>query len=174
MKALLLIDDGFEELSVYVPWFRLKEEGVDVTLSTPLMHAVQGQHGYTIEPDAPLRMVNSESFDLLLIPDGRATERLRLRSEAVDLARTFLESGRMVAAIGHGAQVLISAGTLDGRTVTCSPGIRDDVRMAGAVYRDDSTILDGNLLTARSPDELPEFCLRLIAMVKANRAIGVR
>jgi len=173
MKALLLIDDGFEELSVYLPWYRLKEEGVDVTLSTPLMHAVHGQHGYTIEPDAPLRSVNSETFDLLIIPDGRATELLRLRSEAVDLARTFLESGRMVAAIGHGAQVLISAGTLDGRTVTCSPGIRDDVRMAGAFYRDESTIVDGSLLTCRGPDDLPEFCRRLMAMLKAPTTVRV-
>jgi protease I len=72
-----------------------------------------------------------------------------------------------VAALGHGAQVLISAGTLDGRTVTCSLGIRDDVRMAGAFYRDESTILDKSLLTGRSIDDLPEFSRRLIALAKA-------
>ena len=80
----------------------------------------------------------------------------------------------MVAAMGHGPQVLISAGILDGKTLTCSPGIRDDVRMAGASYRDEATILDGTLLTGRGPDDLPEYCLRLIALMKATEAIGVR
>jgi len=174
MKALILIDDGFEELSVYVPWMRLREEGLDVTLATPLMHALTGQHGYRIEPDHPLRDVPPDDYDLLLIPDGRATEALRLRNEAVDLARTFMESGRWVAAIGHGPQVLMSAGAIDGRTVTCSPGIRDDVRNAGAEYRDESTILDGNLLTARGADDLPEFCRRLVALLRSPSAYGVR
>jgi len=174
MRALILVADGFEDLSLYLPWYRLREEGVDVTLASPLMHALTGRHGYVVEPDCPIYAVNPDEFDLLLIPDGAAPEKLRLREEAVDVVRTFAQDGRMVAAMGHGPQVLISAGILDGRTLTCSPGIRDDVRMAGAVYRDESTILDGNLLTGRSPDELPEYCLRLIAMMKACGAVGVR
>jgi protease I len=167
MKALILVANGFEELSFFLPWYRLKEEGVDVTIATPLMHGLEGQHGYKIEADAPLREVNTEEYDLLILPDGIAAEKLRLRNEAVDLARTFVESGRWVAAIGHGPQVLISAGALDGKTVTCSPGIRDDVRAAGAIYRDESTILDGGLLTCRGTDDLPEFCRRLMALLKS-------
>lgn len=174
MRALILVADGFEDISLMLPWYRLREEGIDVTLASPLMHALTGQHGYVIEPDLPIYGVNPEDYDLLLIPDGLAPERLRLREEAVDVVRTFVQDGRMVAAMGHGPQVLISAGTLDGKTLTCSPGIRDDVRMAGAVYRDESTVLDGNLLTGRSPDELPEYCRRLIAMVKAGEAAVAR
>ena len=81
--------------------------------------------------------------------------------------------GGVVAAVGHGQQVLISAGALDGKTVTCSPGIRDDVRAAGALYRDESTILDGALLTARGPDDLPEFCRRLVALLKSPAVVRV-
>ena len=73
-----------------------------------------------------------------------------------------------MAAIGHGAQLLISAGVLDGRTVTCDPGIRDDVRAAGANYRDEAVVRDGNLITARGPDDLPAFCQLLVA------ALGLR
>ncbi len=174
MRALILVANGFEDLSLFLPWYRLREEGVDTTLASPLMHALTGLHGYVVEPDLPIHSVDPEGYDLLVIPDGLAPERLRLREEAVDVVRTFVQDGRMVAAMGHGPQVLISAGTLDGKTLTCSPGIRDDVRMAGGVYRDESTILDGNLLTARSPDELPEYCLRLIAMLKASEAVRVR
>ena len=174
MRALILVANGFEDLSLFLPWYRLREEGVEVTLASPLMHALTGLHGYAVEPDLPIHEVNPDDYDLLLIPDGTAPERLRLREEAVDVVRTFVQDSRMVAAMGHGPQVLISAGTLDGKTLTCSPGIRDDVRMAGGVYRDDSTILDGYLLTARGPDELPEYCLRLVAMLKAAETAGVR
>ncbi len=174
MRALFLIANGFEDLSLYLPWYRLREEGVDVTLASPLMHALTGQHGYTVEPDRPIHAVNPDEFDLLLIPDGSAPERLRQGEETVGVVRTFAQDGRMMAAMGHGPQVLISAGTLDGKTLTCSPGIRDDVRMAGGVYRDESTIVDGNLLTGRGADDLAEYCLRLVAMLKASDAVRVR
>jgi protease I len=85
-----------------------------------------------------------------------------LHESAVGIARTFLEEGGRVAAIGHGPQVLISAGGLDGRTVTCAPGIRDDVRAAGANYRDEAVVRDGDLLTGRDGDDLPEFTRALV------------
>src|SRR5207302_92344 len=97
---------------------------------------------------------------------GPMVERLRQREEAVDVTRTFVQDGgSRVVAIGHGAQLLISAGVLDGRSVTCDPGIRDDVRAAGAIYRDEAVVRDGNLLTARSADDLPALCQMLMASV---------
>ena len=173
MRALLLLADGFDDLSLYLPWYRLKEEGVDVTLSTQLMTAAVGQHGYRVEPDLPVRDVNTDDFDLLVIAGGSGPEKLRLLGEAVDVARTMTEDGKLVAAIGHGVPLLISAGALDARTVTCSPGIRDDVRAAGALYRDESTIVDNNLLTCRGTDDLPEFCRRLVALLKSPAVVRV-
>jgi protease I len=102
---------------------------------------------------------------LLIIPGGIAPERLRLREEAVDVARTFMEEDRRIATLGHGPQLLISAGALSGRRVTCSPGIRDDVRAAGADYRDEGVLMDGNLLTGRGLDDLPAFCQQLLAIL---------
>lgn len=166
MKALILAADGFEELTLFLPWYRLREEGVEVTLACPYLHAVTGAHGYVVEPDTAIHEVNPADYDLLLIPDGPAAERLRLREEAVDVARTFLESGTKVAAIGHGAQLLISAGALDGRRVTCAPGIRDDVRAAGAVYSDAAAITDGILLTGRGPDDLPAFARAMMKLLE--------
>jgi protease I len=168
MKALILAADGFEDLTLFLPWYRLKEEEVEVTLACPFMHAVTGLHGYPVEPDTAIHEVNPADYDLLLIPDGPAAERLRLREEAVDVARTFIESGMKVAAIGHGAQLLISAGAIDGRRVTCAPGIRDDVRAAGAVYTDADTITDGILLTGRGPDDLPAFVKAMMKLLEVN------
>ena len=173
MRALLLLADGFDDLTLFLPWYRLKEEGLDVSLAAPLMTAVTGKHGYRVEPDMTIQDVNTDDFDLLVIPDGSAIEKVRLLGEAVDVARTMVQEGRVVASIGHGAQLLISAGTLDTRTVTCSPGIRDDVRAAGALYRDESTIVDGTLLTCRGADDLPEFCRRLVALLRSPAVVRV-
>ena len=162
MNALILVANGFEDLTLFLPWYRLREDGADVRLASPLMHGLTGQHGYHVEPDFPIHEVNPADYDILIIPDGVSSERLRLREEAVDVARTFMQEGMRVAAIGHGAQLLISAGTLDGRLVTCAPGIRDDVRAAGAVYRDEGVLQDGNLLTCRGADDLPAFCKALV------------
>ncbi len=171
MKALFLAADGFEDLTLFLPWYRLREEDVDVTVASPFLHAITGQHGYVVEPDTAIHGVNPDEFDLLLIPDGPAAERLRLREEAVDVARTFVDDGKKVAAIGHGAQLLISAGALDGRRVTCAPGIRDDVRGAGAVYSDEATVTDGPLLTGRGPDDLPAFAQALMALIGVKKGL---
>jgi protease I len=165
MKALILMDDEFEDLTIFLPWYRLREEGVDVRLASPRMHILRGIHGYLVEPDTTIHEVNPADYDLLLIPDGAAVERLRMREEAVDVARTFMQEGMRVAAFGHGPQLLISAGALDGRRVTCSAGIRDDVRAAGAVYRDEAVVVDGNLLTGRSREDLPTFSQAFVQML---------
>lgn len=165
MTALILVADGFEEISLMVPWVRLREDGIRVTLAAPLLHGLTGERGYRLEPDCRIHDLTPAEFDLLVVPDGRAAERLRVREEAVDVARTFAQEGR-IAAIGHGPQVLLSAGALDGRTITCSPGIRDDVRAAGAVYRDEPAVIDGNLLTCRGADDLPEFCRLMMRLVR--------
>jgi protease I len=173
MKALILLADGFEDLTLYLPWYRLREEGFDVRLASPLMHGLTGLHGYRVEPDCPIHEVSPSEYDLLVIPDGPAVEYLRLREEAVGITRTFVQEGRLVAAIGHGPQLLISAGALDGRIVTCAPGIRDDVRSAGAGYRDEAAVLDGNLLTGRGPDDLPAFGRNLLRLVRTGAvAVG--
>src|SRR5262245_29723901 len=131
MKALFLIADGFEDLQFFCPYYRLREDGVAVTIAAAVdNHSATGLHGYLVEPDMPVPELNPTEYDILVIPGGRAPEKLRLREEAVDVARTFVQDGSLVAAIGHGAQLLISAGALDGKSVTCDPGIRDDIRSA--------------------------------------------
>ncbi|CAN5121345.1 type 1 glutamine amidotransferase domain-containing protein [soil metagenome] len=165
-RALFLVGDRFEDLSLFLPWYRLREEGVEVTLASSLLHGLTGIHGYCVEPDCRINDVTPTDFDLLVIPDGSSmTESLRMREEALDVTRTLAQEGR-VAAIGHGAQVLQSAGALDGRTVTASPGIRDDIRAAGALYKDEAVVLDGNMLTGRSVDDLPEFNRALVRFLR--------
>jgi protease I len=170
MKVLILIADGFEDVELFTPWHRLQEEGIGVTLASPGRQAVTGRHGYVVEPDMPIREVNPAEYDLLLIPGGDSPEALRLREEAVDIARTFKEDGRHIAAISYGLQLLISAGALDNKEVTCVPGIRDDVRAAGANYHDEAVCQDGSILTCRGIDDLPMFCKSLILVLSGHKA----
>jgi protease I len=165
MKVLILTADGFEDLELFYLWYRLQEENVQVTVSTPKGQTATGLHGYCVEPDSPIGELNPSEYDLLYIPGGQAPERLRLREEAVAIARTFMDDGRRLATAGKGAQMLISAGVLHGRQVTCSPAIGDDVRAAGAQYRDESVVVDDNLITCRGREEMAEFCRQIIAFL---------
>jgi len=169
MKALFLIADGFEDLQFFCPYHRLLEEGVEITIACAIDNRpATGLHGYVVEPDMPIPEVSPSEYDVLVIPGGRSPEKLRMREEAVDLTRTFVQDGTLVAAIGHGAQLLLSAGTLDSKAIACDPGIRDDIRAASGMYRDEGVITDGPLLTARGNDELAEFCSQLVAALGAR------
>ena len=168
MKALILIADGFDDLQFFCPYYRLLEEGVAVTIASPRGNKVVGQRGFSIEADTPIAAVDSAEFDLLVIPGGQSSERLRLREDAIGIARAFMDEERPVAAIGHGPQLLISAGSLDNKQATSAPDIRDDLRAGGAIYHDKAICWDSNLLTGRSCDDLPQFCLQLVRFLTAR------
>ena len=170
MKALILLADGFEDAQYFCLWCRLQEEGIQVTVASPATQHAVGLHGYCIEPDMPIHELNPSEYDILFIPGGSAPEKLRQREQAVDVARTFMEEDRIVAIIGHAAQLLISAGAIDGQLLTCSPGIRDDVRAAGGIYREEGVVVDGNLISARATEDLPQFCHQIIASLMVGRS----
>jgi len=169
MKAMILLADGFEDIQFFHPLYRLLEEGIAVTVASSAALPLIGKHGYRVEPDMPIHELNPAEYDLLVVPGGGSPEKLRMREEAVDVCRTFQEEDRLIAVIGHGAQLLISSGVVDGRALTCAPGIRDDVRAAGGSYRDEAVVRSGNLISGRGNDDLPQFCRQMIAavMVKA-------
>lgn len=171
MKALILVADGFEDVQFYCVYHRLRELGAGVTIAAANDHKVAtGLHGYTVEPDMPIPELNPAEYDMLIIPGGRSPEQLRLREEAVDLTRTFMQDGTPIAAIGHGSQLLISAGILVGKNVTCAPAIRDDVRCADGLYRDEDLVVDGNLTTARGNEELYLFCESIVEQLGSREA----
>ena len=108
MKALFLLADDFDDIQFFCTYFRLREGGGTVTVVSPTEdETVAGLHGYAIAPDMSIQNVTPSEYDVLVIPGGRSPERLRLSEEAVDMARTFIQEGTPVAAIGHGVQLLI-------------------------------------------------------------------
>jgi protease I len=163
MKALVLIADGFDDLQLSCPYYRLREEGVEITVASPHGPRATGKHGYSIATTMPIREVNPAEYDLLLDPRRLFPEKLRLSEEAVDVTRTFIDEDRRVAIVGHAAQLLISAGAMNGRRVTSASEIRDDVRAAGGLYRDESVIVDGNLVSCRGSEDLGDLCRAMVS-----------
>lgn len=157
MKALILAADGVEDSELLYPYYRLKEEGIEVDVAAPGAKAITGKHGYEIPAELNLDEVKPDGYDLLVLPGGKAPETVRLNDNAVHVTREMFNDGKTVAAICHGAQTLISADVLDGWAATCWQGVRDDLKAAGADYRDEEVVVDRNLITSRCPDDLPAF-----------------
>jgi protease I len=166
MKALILVASDVEDIEFFYPYYRLREEGWETWVATPDGKRIVGKHGYDFEPDMKISEANAEDYDLLVLPGGKAPERVRLQPEAVGIARSMLDAGKTVAAVCHGIQTLISADALRGRKATCWPGIRDDAKAAGAEYLDQEVVVDGNLVTSRRPADLPAFCREMFAVAR--------
>ena len=180
-RVAIIAANEFEDIELLYPLIRLSEEGAEVAV-VPIMRGshprpvaqkpVTGRYGTPIpfgflrEGERHLIMkldeINPRDFDALIIPGGFSPDRLRVIPEVLKLVREFHEEGKLIAAICHGPQVLISAGIVKDRRMTCYEAVKDDLVNAGAIYVDEPAVKDGNVITARVPDDLPEFCRLII------------
>jgi protease I len=166
-KAVVLTADQFEDMEVYFPIFRLMEEGWDVTIAAPTLRAIQGEHGYGLEPDTTIDEVDPDEYNLLLIPGGApdgAPATVRNITKALDITRSFFAKNKPVAAICHGPYTLISAGVVKGRRLTSywHDGVPEEIQKAGGIWEDKEVVVDGNLVSSRWPLDLPAFMREVI------------
>lgn len=157
MKALIVSADNFEDSELLVPYYRLKEAGIEVTVASLRPGIIKGKHGYEVAVDRTLDEVESDDYAMLVLPGGKAPAVVRKDPKALEIARAFFALGKPVAAICHGPQILISAGLLQGRRATCYKSVADELNEAGALYEDREVVVDGNLVTSRQPADLPAF-----------------
>jgi protease I len=157
MKALLISADGFEDSELLVPYYRLKEAGVDVAVASLSRRAIVGKHRYNVAVDTTLDEVNADDYGILILPGGAAPAVVRKEPKALEIARNFFARNKPVAAICHGPQILVSAGLLRGRRATCYTSVADELKQAGALYEDREVVVDANLVTSRQPADLPAF-----------------
>ena len=162
-RVLILAADLFEDMELLYPLFRLREEGIEVTVAGLDRAPVTGKKGYSPLPvDTTVDEVSEEDFTALVVPGGYAPDKLR-RSEAVlDLVRAFDRSLKPIAFICHAGWVPISAGILKGRRATSVGAIRDDMVNAGVDWIDDAVVVDGNLISSRTPDDLGPWMRALL------------
>jgi protease I len=171
-KVAILAADGVEKVELEQPRAALCEKGAQVELLSLKTGDIQARN-HDLEPAGTLavdRAVSEGSvddFDALVLPGGTVNpDKLRLDSSAVSFVREFVNSGKPVAAICHGPWTLVEAGVVAGRTLTSYPSIRTDLRNAGANVVDEEVVVDRNLITSRSPSDLPAFCATIVKQLE--------
>jgi len=165
MRVLILAADNFEDSELLVPYYRFREENIQVEIASTRMGTITGKHGYEVEVDKLLDKVNPNDYDLLLLPGGKAPAELRKEQSALEISRSFFSGNKPVAAICHGPQILISAGLLKGRRATCYKAVATEMIKAGAEYEDRELVVDGNLVTSRQPSDIPVFMKEIMKIL---------
>ena len=166
-KVAILATDGFEQDELFSPLQALREAQADVKIISPGKDQIKGWNhtdwGTTIKVDVPLDKARPEEFDALVLPGGVINpDHLRREPAAVQFVKAFFQTGKPVAAICHGPQMLIEADVVRGRKLTSFPSIKTDLKNAGAQWVDREVVADNGLVTSRSPEDLPAFNAKLI------------
>ena len=171
-RVLCFVGEVYEDLELWYPKLRLQEAGAEVVLAGPAAgQKYTGKHGYPCVSDMAIKDMKSADFDGVVCPGGFMPDRLRRDPKVLSLIAEFHADGKLVAAICHGGWLPISAKVYDGVRVTGSPGIKDDLENAGAIWEDAAVVVDRHFVSSRKPDDLPEFC-RQILQVLGQQVLG--
>lgn len=163
-KVAILAADDYEDLELWYPYYRMKEAGAEVKVvgTSSSADVVQSKHGYPVEIDLRAHKVNPDEFDAVMVPGGWAPDRLRRCEATLNFVKTLFEQSKVVAAICHGGWVLVSARVLKGKRATSVSAIKDDMMNAGTNWVDEEVVVDGNVITSRTPTDLPAFSREII------------
>jgi len=165
-KVLLFAGPLYEDLELWYPKIRLEEEGVVTTVAGLGERTYQGKRGYPVTVDVNVEQVDAAGFDGLVIPGGFAPDQMRRSAKVLDVTREIYQAGKPVAFICHAGWVPISARILKGKRATSVRAIKDDMENAGAIWEDRPVVVDGNLISSRTPADLPQFCRALLAALE--------
>ncbi len=168
-RIALLIEDEYQILEGWYPLLRLQEAGAAVSvLGSGTKGSYTSKEGYPMKVDAAAGDVSASDFDAVVVPGGFAPDNMRLHPEMIGFVRDMNEAGKLVTAICHGGWVLVSAGVLRGKKATGYLPIKDDVQNAGGTWVDESVVEDGNVITSRTPVDLPDFTRAIIGYLESK------
>ncbi len=163
----------YEDLELWYPKIRLEEEGARAVVAGTGEKTYQGKRGYPLTVDTNVDDISAEDFDGLVIPGGYAPDIMRRSTKLLQLTQEIYEAGKPVAFICHAGWVPISAGIVRGKRGTSVGAIRDDLVNAGMLWEDSPVVVDGNLISSRTPADLPQFCKAIIAALEKS-GVGSR
>jgi protease I len=173
-KVAMPLAPDFEDSEFTLPFENLRKAGHEVTIigSAPgkTISGKRGQATATIDSNA--KELRPQDFDALVIPGGYSPDKLRLDKDIVSFTKSFAETGKLIAAVCHGPQLLIEADAVKGRTLTSWPSVRKDLVNAGANWIDQEVVEDGNLITSRKPDDLEAFCRVILKRLGGSSAVS--
>ncbi|MCS7263506.1 MAG: type 1 glutamine amidotransferase [Armatimonadetes bacterium] len=169
-KVAVLVEDLYENLELWYPVLRLREEGAEVVIVGPRAgETYKSKEGYPAKSDKSADELSAEEIDAVIVPGGYAPDRMRRHQSMVKLVREAFEKGKIVAAICHGGWMLAEADILKGRTVTSFFAIKTDLKNAGANWVDEEVVRDGNIITSRVPSDLPAFMRAIVEALKETK-----
>jgi len=166
-KVLTLADNGFEDRELMYSYYRFQEAGYRVEVVGPkAKETYNGEHGLTITADLSPDDIKIDDYVAVIIPGGRAPDRMRTKKGLVDLVKEAFQKGKVIATMCHGPQVLIEADVVKGKRATCYMSVATDLKNAGGIYEDKSVVVDGKLVTSRFPADLPDFCRETLKILQ--------
>ncbi|HXE58669.1 MAG TPA: type 1 glutamine amidotransferase domain-containing protein [Gemmatimonadales bacterium] len=174
-RVLFFAGPLYEELELWYPKIRLEEEGAETVVAGTGERTYLGKRGsYPVTVDAQVDELDAADFDGLVIPGGYAPDVMRRNRKLLQLTREIFEAGKPVAFICHAGWVPISAGIVRGRRGTSVGAIKDDLVNAGMIWEDSPVVVDGNLISSRTPADLPHFCRALLEALRTPAAARPR
>jgi protease I len=169
-SILCFVGDDYEDLELWYPKLRLQEAGAKVVLAGPESgKKYAGKNGYPCTSDAAIADMDAKDFDGLICPGGFMPDKLRRDPKVLEIVRGFDAAKKMIAAICHGGWIPISAKVYKGVRVTGSPGIKDDLENAGAIWEDKPVVVDRWHVTSRKPDDLPDFAIGMLQVLTSKK-----
>ncbi len=169
MKVAVLIENQYQVLEVWYPYFRLKEAGYETILVGTGQGEYSSKEGYPANEEVAVQNIDAADYDGVIIPGGFAPDHMRRHPEMAQFVRDIFSAGKLVAAICHGPWMLASAEVLQNKKATCFFAIKDDIVHAGARYVDESVVTDGNLITSRNPYDLPDFSKAILSFLENDK-----
>jgi PfpI family intracellular protease len=157
MRALIMSADFFEDCELKIPYQSLRELGIHVDIASNKKGTIRGKNGFNVYVTMTLNEIDPKQYDILILPGGKGPTILRKEMKALEIARYFFDQNKLVAAICHGPQILISAGLMKDRVATGYKSIAKELEDAGATYKDEKVVIDQNLITSRQPSDLNAF-----------------
>ncbi|MBN2898959.1 MAG: type 1 glutamine amidotransferase [Clostridia bacterium] len=169
-KILVLVHDLAEDLELWYPVYRIREEGYLVHMASEKRGMLfKGKYGVPYTSDVSWDDIHAADYDGLLIPGGWAPDKMRRFERVKELVRDFDAQGKPIGQICHGASVTISAGIMNGVKVTSTPGIMDDLKNAGAVWINEPVVVDDNIVSSRKPEDLTQYMVAFINLLEQGR-----
>ena len=166
-KVAIMVDEMYQVLEVWFPYYRLKEAGLEVNfVAAEAKKEYHSKEGYPCVSEIAVAEADPVDYDCMVVPGGFAPDFMRRNADVIKFANDMVNAGKVIAAICHGGWLLCSTGAYKRKKATCFMAIKDDIKNAGAEYIDAECVVDGNLITSRKPDDLPAYCKAIL------RALG--
>ncbi|MHC4154752.1 MAG: type 1 glutamine amidotransferase domain-containing protein [Planctomycetota bacterium] len=162
-KVAVVVDEMYQVLEVWYPYYRLKEAGLEVDfVAAEAKKEYHSKEGYPCVSDVGAGRAGAADYDSMIVPGGFAPDFMRRSEDVIKFANDMVNAGKVIAAICHGGWLLCSTNIYKGKKATCFMAIKDDIKNAGAEYIDAECVVDDNLITSRKPDDLPAFSTAIL------------